>query len=681
MSGQARRRNLRIVSAFLVVSITSSLGAPVLRAEPGPQQPGIPANPAAMTQTAKVALSDLWFAWVKQGGSSSVKPDRTFAFNFFQKSGANVQQAEILANNAQAAGQLAKPLPTSSSSITGWLKSKFGGNKAAAPTTTAAAPASGGGIMDRLKGMFSFGGRTTVDASPSSFLPGSNQPPTIPPPGTPGLAPGAWGDKTHAGLNKVGAAVHNVGQKVKGVAHDVGGGLNTALLTGIDKVDFRQFYSIPVSQNSAVKITGGSDYTVRFTNKGWTNQQVKTSTNLVDAIKANEATGQIARLETAAGPAQATSGPLGTLIGKFKSGLSSLKAKITGKPMTTPAEAAELSKYNIQGNLIEHAQGLTQTQKAIEIRINKLTTDATKLGRPVPVEEIANLKRTLGTVEAQKKDVIEKLQQVERGSAGSIANAGVKWAMYSVGITAGVNIINQVVSGEKVDFKRALSFVGQPSFWAGTAGGFLGSLVLTNVASALIPGGGIFMKILPGFLGAALGYEVGAGFFGGGSGDWLATIGQTLASAGGYALAYSLLGTGAPAIALIAAGIAGGALFNFIYSKFKNRGNSSMSHDRDGNLPPPDLGAPLPDPNAQAGAVGGQPAPGGGTQASPVGAGNLAALEKSMQQAYTDYINYLKDNKVEDSRKAFAQYTNAKVQLDKARTQAASATASNTQGR
>src|SRR5688572_2045678 len=114
MLGRARRRNLRIVSTFLVVTITSGLAAPVLHAEGAA---AVTANPAAMTQTAKVALSDLWFAWVKQGGSSSVKPDRTFAYNFFSKNGATVQQAEILANNAQAAGQLAQPIPSSSSNV------------------------------------------------------------------------------------------------------------------------------------------------------------------------------------------------------------------------------------------------------------------------------------------------------------------------------------------------------------------------------------------------------------------------------------------------------------------------------------------------------------------------------------------------------------------------------------
>lgn len=667
MLGRARRRNLRIVSTFLVVTMTAGLAAPVVRAAE--------VAPAA-TATAKVALSDLWFAWVKQGGSSSVKPDRAFAFNFFQKNGATAQQAEILANNAQAAGQLSKPLPSSSGSVMDWIKNKFGGKTAAAPATTAAAPSSGGGVLDKVKGLFSWGNNAKVDQYAQSFAPAgqsTHRSPLDPyyPPGTPGGPPRpGLGDKTQPFLNKVGDAAFVAKQKTQGVLHDVGGGLNTALLTGVNAVDFRQFYSIPVTQNSAVKITGGSDYTVRFTKGNLVNQQVKSSINLVDAINANEATGQIARLETAAGTAKATSGPLGNLVQKFQNGLSSLKAKITGKPVTTPAQTAELQKFNVQGNLLEHAQGLTQAQRAIEIRIEKLQGDALKLGRPVPAEEIANLKRTLNTVEGQKKDVIDKLQQVERGKLGSIGSEGVKWALYSVGITAGVNIINQVVAGEKVDFKSALSFVGQPSFWAGTAGGFLGSMVLSNVASALIPGGGIFMKVLPGFLGAALGYEVGAGFFGGGSGDWLATIGSTLASAGGYALAYSLLGgAGAPALALVAAGIAGGALFNFLYSKFKNRGGASGGQG-DGVLPPPDLGAPLPDPNAQAnGGAAGVPTP-NGTAASPVGAGNLVALEKSMQQAYSEYINLLKDNKVADSRKAFETYDKAKKQLDAARASA-----------
>ena len=46
-------------------------------------------------QGAKLALSDLWFAWVKQGGSSSVKPDVSFAKGFFLKQGATAQQADV----------------------------------------------------------------------------------------------------------------------------------------------------------------------------------------------------------------------------------------------------------------------------------------------------------------------------------------------------------------------------------------------------------------------------------------------------------------------------------------------------------------------------------------------------------------------------------------------------------
>ena len=674
MSGRANSRRLRAISAFVLVSFTSSLAAPLVRAEVDTQ-----AVAATATQNAKVALSDLWGAWVKQGGSSSIKPDRTFAFSFFTKAGATSDQANVLTNNAQAAGQLSTPLPASSSGITGWLKSKFGiGQQAPVPKSLAAAPedsaaaAAPTGFFGKIKSMLGFGSSTPAASDAQAAAVAGTQP------------AGAWGDDVHNGLNKLGGAVNGVALKAKGVVHDVTGGVTTAVLTAGDKLDLRQFYTIPVTDTSAVKITGGSAYTVKFTNNGWVNQQVKSNVNLVDAINKNEAMGQIDKLDTAAGPAEATSGPLASFIGKFKSGLASLKAKITGKPALSDADNAELSTKNVQSNLLEQAQGLNQAQSAIQVRITKLQTDAVKLGRPEPTEEIANLQRTSDSIEAQKKDVISKLQESDKGGifSGNTLNAGMKWAAYSVGIQAGVNIIGQVVNGQKVDFKNALSFMGQPSFWAGTAGSFLGSLVLTNVASALIPGGGIFMKVLPGFLGAALGYQVGAGFFGGGSGDWIGTIGSTLASAGAYSLAYTFLGgAGAPALALIAAGIAGGALFNFLWNKI--HGNPAAISAGKG-APPPDLGTPLPDPQAN-GAAAGVPgavgaAAGQGTHASPIGAGNLDALNKSMQQAYADYINDLKDQKVTDARAAFDRYTQAKTQLDALRASASSTATQAPQG-
>jgi len=645
MAGQANRLLMRGISLFVLVTFTASLFAPALRAQQTASSGSVSSDTSVMTNNAKVALSDLWYAWVKQGGSSTVKPDRQFAFNFFKAQGADTSQAELLTNNAQSAGQLSTQLPSSESGLSAiWKKISgvFDGQSAQEATQTDTSSSSGSSLLDRLKGL-SGGTNQTVHESPSTQS---------------GL-----GDKVHEGLNQVGEGIQRVGQKVAGVGHDISSGLTTALLTTKDQFDIRQFYNIPISQTQGLKVTGGSQYDVKFTDGGWVNQEVSSSVDLVEAINADEAMKVVGQLQTQAGPAEAGYSGLGSITSKFSEALTNFKNKITGSSEISEANAQELGQLKIESNLLEHAQGLTQAQNAIQVRIDKLTADAARLGREVPEAEIANLKKTYDAIEGQKTDLVEKLKGVQESSAQSVVSSGMKWALYSVGMQASVNVIKQVLSGQKVDVSSALSFVGQPSFWSGTAGSFLGSLVFSNLASSLIPGGGIFMRILPGFLGSALGYEAGASLFGGGSGDWMGTIGQSMASAGGYALAYSLLGGAmAPGIALIGAGIAAGALFNFFWAKLK--GGEQGSGSGDGSLPSPDVGSSNPQP---------QTPPSSGAQPSTGASGNIDSAMRTMQQAYTEYINFLKDGKVTDAKQAFDRYMKSKDALDAARRASAEA--------
>ncbi|MBI3893218.1 MAG: hypothetical protein HY303_16995, partial [Candidatus Wallbacteria bacterium] len=364
--------------------------------------------------------------------------------------------------------------------------------------------------------------------------------------------------------------------------------------------------------------------------------------------------------------------PLARGVDKIRNGATSLRDKIFGSKSETldAGQTKELGKLQIQGQLMEQSRAIVDAQKAIQSRINDLVTKSEQLQKPVPTEEIANLKKGYATLEQQKQDLAKQLNKAGESPATSVMKDAASWALYSVGITAGINVIGQVMNGEKVDVKKAFSFVTQPSFWGGTAGGFVGSMLFQTLASSFLPPGmGIFFKVLPGFLGAALGYEVGGGLFGkGGQTNWIQTIGSTLASAGGYTLAYSLLGgAAAPGIALIGASIAAGAVASFLLGKLFNKGQPQAEV------------AELPPVGAAANSLPQQPAavqqPPVRTMAEPPAPAasdttpslNMASAAQEMKTAYNEYINNLKERKVTDARDAYDRYVKAKEALDKAR--------------
>lgn len=103
-----------------------------------------------------------------------------------------------------------------------------------------------------------------------------------------------------------------------------------------------------------------------------------------------------------------------------------------------------------------------------------------------------------------KTPVMEHLKQPFR--PWSIATA--------VGITAGLNILNQIKSGEKPNLVEAVAFVKDKTFWGGMVASGIGYALSSYVAAALLPPGvGVVAALVPtfaGMLGSAFGWEVGS---------------------------------------------------------------------------------------------------------------------------------------------------------------------------
>jgi hypothetical protein len=596
----------------VLLAFVMSLGAPIVEA-----QTAAAATPAPSTlntvgtavsgavNTAKHALSTLWGAWatrpVPPGTPANYKPSIKEAFSFFTTKGATPQQAEILANNAQASGMTAE-----------------------VAVTAGQAPQS---LLSRIKDGFS---------------------------------------NLFSGAKKTADKVVLGGKRA---ADTVVTGTQTAAFTIGDKLDFNRYYELPLTDNSAIKFRGQWESTVKFTDGKWVVGSTSSSSSWPGGtVKSGDAVARIEDIAVGMKDGTITQSGAGNIASKIKDAATSLRDKIFGTKSRTLSgdQVNELGKLEIQGHLMEQSRAIIDAQKAIESRITDLTAKAERLQKPVPAEEITALKKGYETLESQKQEINKRLSQSTETPAKSMMKDAAVWALYSVGITAGINIVKQVVSGDKIDLKAAFSFVAQPSFWGGTAGGFIGSMLFQTLASSFMPPGmGIFFKVLPGFLGAAMGYEVGSGLFGGGPTNWIATIGQTVASAGGYALAYSLLGgAAAPGIALIGASIAAGAVANFLLSKLFNK--AAQPESEVANIEQPFM--PVADPMQYAPAAVAPIQTLETPAASDTSANlNAASAAQEMKSAYNEYINYLKERKVADARGAYDRYVKAKESLDKSR--------------
>lgn len=104
--------------------------------------------------------------------------------------------------------------------------------------------------------------------------------------------------------------------------------------------------------------------------------------------------------------------------------------------------------------------------------------------------------------------------------------------MMAVGLTAGMNVLGQLQSGDGLDLGAAMGFVGDSSFWGGIVGSGVGYGIAASVATMLIPAGaGLFPVLAPimaGLTGSLVGWEAGAGLTQGKSlGESLANLSPT----------------------------------------------------------------------------------------------------------------------------------------------------------
>ncbi|MBI4871192.1 MAG: hypothetical protein HY814_06455 [Candidatus Riflebacteria bacterium] len=609
----------------MVIAFAMSLAAPIVEAQTQTPAPAATSGLAGAVNTAKNTLAKLWGAWaarpVPPGVPANYKPTLGEAFSFFVKNGATPQQAEILANNAQASGHVV-----------------------GTPMSPTQAPQ---GILQRLFG-FGSSSKTPVAETPTTQQPNLT--------------------------NRIGTQIKDGWNRVvtggKRAADTVVTGAQTAAFTVGDKFDFNKYYELPLGDNTAVKFRGQWESTVKFTDGKWViDSTSSTSKWPAGVVKSGDAVARIEELAVGMDQGKVTQSGMANVADKIKNFATGLRDRIFGSksPKLSADQAQDLGKLEIEGHLMEQARSIVDAQKAIQNRITELTTKAQNLNKPVPSDEIARLQKGYDTLEAQKTEIAKRLDRATSTPTKTILKDAATWALYSVGITAGINVIGQVVNGEKIDIKKAFSFVAQPSFWGGTAGGFVGSMLFQTLASSFLPPGmGIFFKVLPGFLGAAFGYQIGSGLLGGGPTNWVQTIGQTLASAGGYALAYSLLGgAAAPGIALVGASIAAGAVANFLLGKLFNKGQPTAEVA--------DLSQPLV-PAAEPPPVELATPPAATTMAEPPPAASQttasldgAAAAQEMKTAYNEYINMLKERKVADARLAYDRYVKAKESLDKSR--------------
>lgn len=147
-----------------------------------------------------------------------------------------------------------------------------------------------------------------------------------------------------------------------------------------------------------------------------------------------------------------------------------------------------------------------------------------------------------------------------------IASSAVKWTGLSLGITLASEVGNELIQskreGRPLNWSRATEFLTDWKFWGGTAGGFVGSLG-GSVLASMVPGGP-FVKALLSIGGASLGYQVGSGNLG--KTDWMGLAVTTVGAAAGTALGMTMGPVGA-----VVGGIAGQMLSQWVYNKLKAR--------------------------------------------------------------------------------------------------------------
>jgi hypothetical protein len=255
---------------------------------------------------------------------------------------------------------------------------------------------------------------------------------------------------------------------------------------------------------------------------------------------------------------------------------------------------------------------------------------------------------------------IEELRTTSVESFGKTAKS-----MFLIG--AGTNILlslgRQLKSGEKLDFGEAIKSVANPGFLVGTlgsaGGAYLGSklllmpmfdVLLTRVSGSLPPFAGMFLRLLPAFIGGAVGGGL-AGSVLGQKPDWALIFSQTLGAAMGTALAASFF-PGLGMMGQIAAGMIGGWVAEKILGMI--RGNPKS--EAQANSAPTEGGAPGSLPPADGDATAG--VPDGFSEA------DVSTAFNNLTASYQKYLAAEKAGQLDVAAASYQEYLGHKRKLD-----------------
>lgn len=699
----SKKRTLRSVSLFVLASFVSSLTAPVF-ASGSAAAPSGSAMADKMTAASTKGLSNLWFVWgdhLKNFKGPKAQLTPSYAAQFFQAQGATAAQAEVLVNNARSTGQLSVGAPSGASAIQNLMaKAKGLFTKAGTPkgaevkvaqSTEVKAPSQAAktitevqagseaaktGLVAKTKSFFSrlipgkgasassaaaSGSNSSASASGTSAKAASANPSSASAGAPGGAQEGLLGSLT----SKVKSVAAKTGQTIKaGVdrvslgarrgAAAVGTTAQTGYLSTKYFLDPRPYYEIPIHGETAIKFRGTHKSTVAFKEGKWTVKDFSYKSSW--PTKADLAT----RVDSMSTSQNAQpKGLLGKVTAKFKGLADSVRTRLRGEANIKPETRAEIQRLELNNHMIDQARSISDAQRALRVRIDQMKHSSQSLQRPLDADKVKAMESQIKNLEKTKNDLLKKASGSMDGKATAVMKDAAKWALYSVGITASVNLIRQAASGEGLDVGKAFSFLAEPSFWGGTAGGFLGSTVVTALTSGLFPGAGPFLKFLPGFLGAAFGFEFGSSLFGGQM-DLFGTLVTTLASAGGHALAISVFG--APGIAAVGAAIAAGALAGFILDKF--RGGPESEHYI---LPDGEITTMASEDATVSAEVNPLTEDKASMATDSVQAVNVAAAKAQRDRSYEKYVSLMKARKIPEATAAHKAYMDAEKIYDMAR--------------
>ncbi|MBI4862056.1 MAG: hypothetical protein HY815_17640 [Candidatus Riflebacteria bacterium] len=389
-----------------------------------------------------------------------------------------------------------------------------------------------------------------------------------------------------------------------------------------------------------------------------TNNQVGSKPSA--AAPAAPATGRVAelRLQNAEIQSQITQlqGKSGGIAGFFRRWILMDNSAKTAEKLKTKLDAntAELAKLESDPEYRAKADA----EFAANPKTQKISGQVSKL---VQAHEAAMAK--LDPNSAGYKAHAERVHELRSTSVESFGAQAKNMIIIGAATNILMSLGRQLKNGEKLDFGQAIKSVANPGFLVGTlgsaAGAFLGSklllmpffdVMLTRVTGSLPGFAGIFLRLLPAFVGGALGGSV-AGSLLGQKPDWALVFSQTIGAALGTALAMSFL----PSLGMfgqIAAGMLGGWIAEKILDMIRggpkseataNSGATTSATDK------PEL--PAADGDATAGI----------TQFTDADVQNAF---QSMTAAYQKYLTAEKEGKLDVAAAAYQEYLGFKRNLD-----------------